>query len=39
MIVNVAKISEMMKSKSFLSIGKNSIDEEKMLYYNYKKVF
>ena len=39
MVVNVTKIFETMKSKSFWSIGKNSIDKEKMLYYNYKKAF
>ena len=32
-------ISEKMKNKSLLSIEKSIIELEKMLYYDYKKVF
>ena len=39
MVVNVKKISQKMKNKSLLSIQKNIIEWEKMLYHNYKKVF
>ena len=39
MVVNVTKISQKMKNKSLLSIEKNIIEREKMLYYNYEKVF
>ena len=39
MIVNVTKISQKRKNKSLLSIEKNIIKQEKMLHYNYKKVF
>ena len=39
MVVNVTKISQKMKNKSLLSIEKTIIECEKMLYYNYKKVF
>ena len=35
MVVKVTKISQRMKSKSLLSIGKNIIEQEKTLYYNY----
>ena len=38
MVVNIIKISQKMKSKSLLCIGKN-IESEKTIYYNYKKVF
>ena len=38
MVVNVTKISKKMKNKS-LSIEKNIIEWEKMLYYNHMKVF
>ena len=39
MVMNVTKIYQKMKSKSFLNIEKNIIEWEKMLCYNYKKVF
>ena len=39
MIVNVTKICQKKKSRSFLSIEKNITEWEKNLYYNYKKVF
>ena len=39
MVLNVTKFSQKMKNKSLLSIEKNIIEREKMLYYNYKKVF
>ena len=39
MVVNVTKISQKMKNKSLLSKEKNIIEREKMLCYNYKKVF
>ena len=34
MVVNVTKISQKMKNKSFLSIEENIIEPEKTLYYN-----
>ena len=34
MVVNVTKISQEMKNKNLLSIEKNIIEREKMLYYN-----
>ena len=37
-VVNVTKISHKMKSKSLLSIEKNIIEQEKLLYYNYQKL-
>ena len=39
MVVNVTKICQKKKSRSFLSIEKNITEWEKNLYYNYKKVF
>ena len=39
MAVNLTKISQKMKNKSWLSIEKNTIEQEKTLYYNYKKAF
>ena len=39
MVLSVTKLSQKMKNKSLLSIEKNIIEQEKMLYYNYKKVF
>ena len=39
MVLSVIKLSQKMKNKSLLSIEKNIIEREKMLYYNYKKVF
>ena len=39
MVVNVTKISQKMKNKSLLSKEKNIIEREKLLCYNYKKVF
>ena len=39
MVLSVTKLSQKMKNKSLLSIEKNIIEREKMLYYNYKKVF
>ena len=39
MVVNVTKISQKRKNKSLLGIEKNIIGSEKILYYNYKKVF
>ena len=36
MVVNVTKISEMLKNKSLLSIEKNIIEWEKTLYYDHK---
>ena len=39
MVVNITKICQKMKNKCLLSIGKNVIKSEKMLIYNYKKVF
>ena len=39
MVLSVTKISQKIKSKSLLSIEKNIIEWEKMLYYSYKKVF
>ena len=36
MVVNVTKISQKIKSKSLLSIEKNTIEREKMPFYNYK---
>ena len=39
MAVNITKISQKMKNKSWLSIEKNTIEQEKTLYYNYKKAF
>ena len=39
MMVNIIKISQKMKNKSWLSIEKNIIKWQKMLYYSYKKVF
>ena len=38
-VVNVEKISQKMKNKSFLSIEKNIVEREKMIYYNYKEDF
>ena len=39
MVMNVTKISQKMKKINWLSIEKNIIEWEKMLYYIYKKVF
>ena len=39
MFLNVTKISQKMKTISWLSIEKNIIEWEKPPYYNYKKVF
>ena len=39
MVVNITKICQKMKNKRLLSVGKNVIKSEKMLFYNYKKVF
>ena len=39
MAVNLTKISQKMKNISWLSIEKNTIEQEKTLYYNYKKAF
>ena len=39
MVVNITKICQKMKNKRLLIIGKNVIKSEKMLFYNYKKVF
>ena len=39
MVVNVTKISQKIKNKSFLSIENNIKEREKTLYYNYKRVF
>ena len=39
MVVNIKKISQKMRKINWLSIEKNIIEREKMLYYNYKKVF
>ena len=39
MVLSVTKLSQKMKNKSLLSKEKNIIEQEKMLYYNYKKVF
>ena len=39
MAVNLTKISQKMKNKIWLSIEKNTIEQEKTLYYNYKKAF
>ena len=39
MAVNLTKISQKMKKKSWFSIEKNTIEQEKTLYYNYKKAF
>ena len=38
MVVNVVKISQMMKNKDLLSKEENIIEWEKTLYYNYKKL-
>ena len=39
MAVNLTKISQKMKNISWLSIEKNTKEQEKTLYYNYKKAF
>ena len=39
MEVNFTKISQKMKNKDLLSIQKSIKEEQKILYYNYKKVF
>ena len=39
MVVNVTKICQKKKSRSFLSIEKNITEWEKNLCYNYKKAF
>ena len=39
MVLNVTKFSQKMANKSLLSIEKNIMEREKMLDYNYKKVF
>ena len=39
MVVNITKICQKMKNKRLLSVAKNVIKSEKMLFYNYKKVF
>ena len=39
MILNVTKLSQKMKIKSFLNIEKNLIERQKTLYHNDKKVF
>ena len=36
MVANVTKISQKMKSKSFLGIDKNIIEQETMSFFNYK---
>ena len=38
-VVNITTISQKMENKSLLSIGKNIIEGEEILYYNHKKVF
>ena len=38
-VLNVTKISQKMKRMYWLSIEKNIIKSEKILYHNYKKVF
>ena len=39
LVMEVTKISQKIKNKSLLSIGKNIMEWERMLYYNYRKVF
>ena len=39
MVVNTTKISQKIKYKSLLIIGKSIMELEKMSYYNYKKYF
>ena len=39
MVVNVTKISQNVKNKSFLSIEKKYYKTKKTFYYNYKKYF
>ena len=39
LVMKVTKISQKIKNKSLLSIGKNIMEWERMLYYNYRKVF
>ena len=39
MVVSGTKIDQKMQFKSLLTIEKNIINSEKMLYYNYKKLF
>ena len=39
MVANVTKISQKMKNKSLLSIGKHIIERKKTIYCNYKNVF
>ena len=36
MVANITKISQKMKSKSFLGIDKNIIEQETMSFFNYK---
>ena len=36
MVMNIAKISQMMKNRSLLSIEKNIIECEKIPFYDYK---
>ena len=36
MVANVTKISQKMKSKRFLGIDKNIIEQETMSFFNYK---
>ena len=39
MVVSGTKIDQKMQFKSLLTIEKNMINSEKMLYYNYKKLY
>ena len=39
MVADITKMYQKKKNKSLLSIEKNITEWEKMLYYNYKKVF
>ena len=39
MVLNITNMSQKKKNKSLLSIEKHNKEREKMIYYNYKKVF